>query len=102
MGLVRVLAGVGIADGASGARWLDWVVGWGHEMRTQPVGVRDGVHGAVDGRGAALRVVLITKGILGDRGSKVERGGLARPAVLERGWTGGGVWEGGGARRASD
>ena len=75
--LSMVLTAVEISDGAIDARSLAGIVGWGHEMMAHPIELLDGVPEALDDLGATHRLLLITKGDLGDQMGKVERSGLA-------------------------
>ena len=75
--LSMVLTAVEISDAAIDARSLAGIVGWGHEMLAHPIELLDGVPEALDALGSTHRLLLITKGDLGDQLSKVRRSGLA-------------------------
>ena len=75
--LSMVLTAVEISDAAIDARSLAGIVGWGHEMLAHPIELLDGVPEALDALGSTHRLLLITKGDLGDQLDKVRRSGLA-------------------------
>ena len=75
--LSMVLTAVEISDGTIDARSLAGIIGWGHEMLAHPIELLDGVPEALDTLGSTHRLLLITKGDLGDQLGKIERSGLA-------------------------
>jgi len=75
--LSMVLTAVEVSEGTIDARSLAGIVGWGHEMMAHPIELLDGVPEALDELGTSHRLLLITKGDLGDQLGKVRRSGLA-------------------------
>ncbi len=75
--LSMVLTAVELSDGAIVSPALASIVGWGHDMMAHPIELLDGVPEALDVLGSTHRLMLVTKGDLGDQLGKLRRSGLA-------------------------
>ena len=75
--LSMVLTAVELSDGAIDSPALAGIIGWGHDMMAHPIELLDGVPEALNVLSSTHRLVLVTKGDLGDQLGKLRRSGLA-------------------------
>jgi len=70
------LTAIELSGGDVAAADLGRIIGWGHEMMAHPIELLDGVAETLEVLVATHRLLVITKGDLGDQLGKVERCGL--------------------------
>ena len=70
------LTAIELSGGDVAAADLGRIIGWGHEMMAHPIELLDGVAETLEILVATHRLLVITKGDLGDQLGKVERCGL--------------------------
>ncbi|MBI00670.1 MAG: haloacid dehalogenase [Acidimicrobiaceae bacterium] len=75
--LSMVLTAIDLSNGTISAKDLGRIVSWGHEMMAHPIELLDGVARTLADLVTTHRLLVITKGDLGDQLSKVDRSGIA-------------------------
>ncbi|MEC8999162.1 MAG: HAD family hydrolase [Actinomycetota bacterium] len=70
------LTAIELSGGDVAAADLGRIIGWGHEMMAHPIELLDGVAETLEVLVATHRLLVITKGDLGDQLGKVERCGI--------------------------
>ena len=70
------LTAIELSGGAVTAADLGRIIGWGHEMMAHPIELLDGVAETLEVLACTHRILVITKGDLGDQLGKVARCGL--------------------------
>jgi len=74
--LSMTLTAIDLSDGTVNAGDLGRIIAWGHEMMAHPIELLDGVAETLEVLADTHRLLVVTKGDLGDQLGKVDRCGL--------------------------